>query len=186
MSMNGVALLAGSKALALREKSINTNGPCYVRLVGRNSGLIDWLLTIIGINTTSVFEVYEDRIEYSYGSLFGRMQEMIPLSKVSNLVSGYFKPFLYLIMALVALLIGIIMACAGGGGIAFVIGLVIAVVFFVCYHLQKSTMIGVIPNSASPSFVVFKRSLIENKNISEAEAMQIMNIINELVKRANS
>ena len=72
-----LANMLGSNALALQEKVINSEGPCYVRLVGRKSGLIDWLLTLLGINTRTMLEIYEDRIEYSYGSLSGRVLEVI-------------------------------------------------------------------------------------------------------------
>ena len=60
--MHSLANLIGTQALALQEKEINPEGPCYVRLVGRKSGLIDWLLTICGVNTTTTLEIYADRI----------------------------------------------------------------------------------------------------------------------------
>ena len=66
--MHFLANLLGNNALALKEKVINPDGPLFIRLVGRKSGLVDWFLNLIGINTTTTLEVYEDRIEYSYGS----------------------------------------------------------------------------------------------------------------------
>ena len=102
--MHSLANLIGTQALALQEKEINPEGPCYVRLVGRKSGLIDWLLTICGVNTTTTLEIYADRIEYSYGSLSGKILEVIPLSKVSNLLCGRFKPFILLVLAAIMFL----------------------------------------------------------------------------------
>ena len=185
MGMHNFAMFLGNAALALKEKEINENGPLYIRLAGRKSGLLDWLLTVIGINTTTVVEVYEDRIEYSYGSISGSMQETIPLSKVSNLICGRFKPVLMFLLAVIAFIAGIIMAFAAKSFGLFFVGIVFAVIFFIFYHLQKSTLISVIPNSASAIAVVFKRSIIENHNISEAEAKQIIRIINQLVDNAN-
>ena len=86
-------------------------------VVGRKPGLLDWLLTIIGINTTVVFEVYDNRVEYSYGSLSGRMTETIPLSKISNLMCGYFKPFFLLVLAAILFIAGICVSFSAGNGI---------------------------------------------------------------------
>ena len=51
-----------TKALALKGKIINPRGPnLYVRLTGRKSGFLDWLLDMCGINTTTVWEVYDNK-----------------------------------------------------------------------------------------------------------------------------
>ena len=187
LDMHLLALLAGGNALALREKLIDENGPCFIRLVGRRSGLLDWFLTVIGINTTTVLEVYEDRIEYSYGSLSGRIQEMIPMSKVSNLVCAYFKPVILFFLAAIALIAGIVMACVMDGDERnlCLIPFCLSLIFFIYYWLKKTTVIEIIPNSAYASAALFKRSLIENRNISDEDAQRIINIIIALVERAN-
>ena len=171
-----LANMVGTQALALVQKEINTEGPCYVRLVGRKSGVVDWLLTVIGINTTTVLEVYGDRIEYSYGSLSGRVVEMIPLSKVSNLLCGRFKPAILLILA------GI---CFAAAFVTFGITLIFTILFVIFYFLKKTVLISIIPNSGSASSVAFKRSLIEGKDISEEEAANIIKIVAQLVEYAN-
>ena len=174
--MHSLAMLAGGASLVLREKVINPEGPCYVKLVGRKAGLMDWLLTLIGINTTTTLEVFEDRIEYSYGSLSGRVLEVIPLSKTSNLLCGYFKPVIFLILAFVFL----IAAFA-----TFGLTLILTAFFVFMYFFRKSVLISIIPNSGSSTSVAFKRSLIENQNITEEEAQQIIQLISNLVENAN-
>ncbi len=167
----------GSNALALKEKQINVEGPCYVRLVGRKSGLIDWLLNVLKIDTTTVFEIYADRVEYSYSSLSGKVVEVIPLSKVSNLVCGQFKPVILLVLAIICVLAAI--PTIG-------ISLIFAIIFGIFYKLKKSTAITVIPNSASATGVAFKRSVIENQQLTPEEAQQIVQIVTYLVNNANS
>ena len=185
MGMHNLAMGLGKSALVLREKEINPEGPLYVRLVGRKSGFVAWLLTLIGINTTTTLEVYQDRIEYSYGSLSGRMLEMIPLSKVSNLMCGRFKPVILFLFAVIAFISGIFTAASGAGAKGFFMGLIIAAGFMVAYFLRKTILLAVVPNSASACAVLFKRSLIENHNISDEEAKMIIDIINGLVEQAN-
>ena len=174
--MHLLANWVGKEALALKEKEINQDGPCYVRLVGRKSGLIDWLLTLFGVNTTTTLEVYADRIEYSYGSLSGNVLEVIPLSKVSNLYCGRFKPVILLVLAVITFFAAFV---------TFGLSLILTVIFVIFYYLKKTTLISVIPNSASATAVAFKRSLIENQNISDEEAQQIIKIVANLVENAN-
>jgi hypothetical protein len=145
---------------------------------------LDFLLTILGINTTRVLEVYENRIEYSYGSLSGYLTTIIPMGNISNMTMGFFKPVLWFIWALVFLIGGLVSSSeAGFGGI--IVGLILAVGCIVVYYLRKTTYIGVIPNSAVGKGISFKRSIIENKNLSEEEAKQIIALINELISRSN-
>ena len=174
--MHMLANMLGSNALALQEKVINSEGPCYVRLIGRKSGLIDWLLTLLGINTRTMLEIYEDRIEYSYGSLSGRVLEVIPLSQVSNLVCGYFKPVVLLFLAVISLPLVFF---------TFGLSLILTALLVFFYFFQKSTLISIIPASSSAASVAFKRSLIENQNITEEEAAQIIKLVAGLVEKAN-
>ncbi|MBQ9789681.1 MAG: hypothetical protein IJW31_08825 [Lentisphaeria bacterium] len=175
--MHFLANLLGNNALALKEKVINPDGPLFIRLVGRKSGLVDWFLNLIGINTTTTLEVYEDRIEYSYGSLSGNVLELIPLSKVSNCVCGRFKPVILLFIALL---------CFFFAFVTFGLTLIITIICVIYYFLKKTTVITIIPNSASAAGVAFKRSIIENQSISDEEAKQIITLVASLVEKANA
>lgn len=174
--MHSLALLAGGASLVLREKVINPDGPCYVKLVGRKAGLIDWLLTLIGINTTTTLEVYEDHIEYTYGSLSGNVLEVIPLSKTSNLLCGLFRPVIFLVWAVIFFIAAFV---------TYGVTLILTLLFVFLYFFRKSTLISIIPNSGSSTSVGFKRSLIEGQNITDEEAQQIVKIISKLVEDAN-
>lgn len=174
--MHLFANMVGSRALALMEKQVNNTGPCYIRLVGRKSGLLDWILTLLKVNTTTVLEVYSDRIEYSYGSLSGNILEVIPLSKVSNLICGRFRPTILLFFAFLSFLAAI--PTLG-------LSLILTAVFVIFYFLKKTTLIQIIPNSSSMASVAFKRSIIENQNITEEEAKYIVQLVAFLVENAN-
>lgn len=174
--MHMLAMMVGSKSFVLTEKQINPDGPVYVKLQGRKAGLVDWLLTLIGINTTTTMEIYSDRIEYHYGSLSGRTTELIPLSKVSNLVCGYFKPIVFL---------GLAVICLVAAFATYGLALLPAAIFAFLYFFWKSTYISIIPSSGSVTSVAFKRSVIERKNLDENEAMQVIQIVSGLVEEAN-
>ena len=174
--MHSLAIMAGSASLVLREKVINPDGPCYVKLVGRKAGVVDWFLTLIGVNTTTTLEIYEDRIEYSYGSLSGTVLEVIPLSKASNLLCGYFKPVAFLVLAVIFFFAAFA---------TFGLTLILTALFTFLYFFRKSTLVSITTDSGSSTSMAFKRSIIEGQNITNEEAQQIIKLVSQLVENAN-
>lgn len=175
--MHSFAMLAGKAALVIREAEVNENGPLYVKIKGRKSGLIALLLTLIGVDTTTTFEVYENRIEFTEGSLSGRLKEMIPLSSVSNLGTGYMKPVVWMVLAIISLLLIVP---------TFGISILPMLFFGFLYFFRKSMLLYAIPNSGSGAVIIFKRSLIENVNISEEDAYKIIALITRLVEKSKT
>ena len=82
--MHSLAMTLGQHALVLKEFSINNQGPEYVHIVARKGGLIAWLLTMLGIDATTTFRVFADRIEFEAGSLSGKLHTTMPLRSIST------------------------------------------------------------------------------------------------------
>ncbi len=173
--MHKFALLAGKAALAIKEVEINEDGPLYVKIKGRKSGIFAWFLTILGIDNTTTLEVYENRIEFTEGSLSGRVKEMIPLSSICNLGTGYLKPTLLLMLAGFFLLMALP---------TFGVSLIFTVIFGIFYFLRKSMLLYAIPNSGNGPVILFKRSIIENVSLSEKDAYRIIDLISDLVDKS--
>ncbi len=180
--MHSLAMLAGKAALVIREAEVNEDGPLYVKIKGRKSGLIAWVLTLLGIDITTTFEVYDNRIEFSEGSLSGRIKEMIPLTSVCNLGTGYMKPVLWLVWAVVFL--GLMFTALGNNSAALMfLFLLLAAGAVFLYFFRKSMLLYAIPSSGHGAMIIFKRSLIENVNITEEEAYKIIALITKLVEK---
>ena len=174
MTLGQLARLSGRGALVLRELKIDEAGPHYVHVEGRKGGVWTWIATKLGLDATTVFDVYEDRIEYSGGSLSGAFTETIPLTRISNLGTGYLKPFLYAILAVVFLLLAI--PTLG-------ISLILAALFGFWYWTRKSLVLYFIPHSGSTTFMAFKRSLIEGVSLDAETAERIVKIVSGLVEK---
>lgn len=174
MTLGQLARLSGSSALVLKNLEVRESGPHYVHIEGRKAGLISWLCSLVGIDSTTVFDVYDDRIEYSDGSLSGSFKETIPLTKISNLGTGYLKPFLFAILAALFLLLAIP---------TFGVTLLFTALFAFLYWTQKSLLIYFIPHSGSTTAMAFKRSLIEGVSIDAETANKIVSIISDLVEK---
>lgn len=196
MEMNALTMLVARRALVLKEVSINENGPLYVRIVGRKPGLFAWILNAMQIDTTTIFEVYQTRIHFEEGSLFGRIREVIPMKKICNLGTGYLKPLLCLFLSILFFCVGVIrisriaaLAFSGYYGayglVAVILIVFLALFFLFLYFFGKTMILYVFPASGLGARVFFKRSLIEGVQLTEDDEARITNIITYLIDHQN-
>ncbi len=169
---HSLAMSLGQSALVLKEFKINPNGPEYVHIVARKAGLISWLLTMLGVDATTVFRVFVDHIEFQEGSLSGRVNTVMPLSSISIATCGFMKPFVLLVMAG----LGVLLALP-----TFGITLIFSAFCILFYFLRKNLMISVISNSGWPAMICFKRSVIEGVSVNYEQAEQVISIIQQLL-----
>ena len=164
MGMSSLASAAAKSALVVKEIKINEGGDQRVHIVARQAGVFAFLLSIIGIDSTTVFDVYTDRLEFVEGSLSGRMTTCMPLSSVSVATSGFVKPFMWLLFG-----IPLCFVCIG---IPMVIG----------YFLSKSLVVSVTSNGGEAVTICLKRSIIEGVEMNEETAFKIVEIIKDLTR----
>lgn len=184
--MHSLAVLLGRRALVLRQFNINPTGPELVHVVARKAGLVSWLLTIMGIDTTTVFRVFGDRIEFQQGTLSGEIQTVIPLRSVSIASCGYTKPILFLVLAVVCLVSIVFFTFLGVGATGVFVPLILSAIAFVFYFLNKTLLISVVSNSSWPAEICFKRSVIEGVNVDYEQAKHVIQMINDRLMQQTS
>ena len=87
------------KEWTVREKTGTDTEP-PIRIVGRQSGLVPWILTKFGIDPTFYFTVSNSKLEFVSSSIFrGREHRLIPLHNVSSTYYRYKLPFFECIIA---------------------------------------------------------------------------------------
>lgn len=174
--MHFLAMKASSRALVLREKLIDENGPIYVKIVARKSGLISWLLTLLRIDITTVLQITETSVRFEEGSLSGHIKETLPMSAIANVGTGYLKPFIYIVFAIAFLILA-----------PFTEGfsLILSIIFLILFLIGKTLVVYLIPSSGRPCMICVKRSIIEMQSLSEQEAERIVNILTTLVEHAH-
>jgi hypothetical protein len=156
-----------------------------VEIKGRQDGLISWLLSLVGIEPTVALKVTRKNIEFSQGSLAGFTRRVVPIASVSSTLYGFTKPWQTAsIIATVGLFIGIGVGQESGAGGALVVllALTIAIVY---YLLNKVLTLGFVEDSGVLNAIQFKRSVIENKKIDEADAAKVISTIQALVDARN-
>ena len=178
--MHSLAMFAGNNALVLKQFSINNEGPEYVHIVARKAGLISWFLTLVGIDATTTFRVYAERIEFEEGSVSGKLNTTIPLSSISITSCGYTKPFVLLVLMFIAILNGVPSLFMSRFFMMGIFWLFLALIFFIFYKLKKALLISVVTNSSWPANICFKRSVIEGINVDYEQAQEVIRIINQL------
>lgn len=182
MTISKAAMMFGMRALVVKEWHVDPNASSKVLIKGRKGGVIDWLLNLLGLDSTTVFELTGSQVSLSEGSLAGQIKEIIPLTGTCNLGTGYLKPFGYIIAALVCFFWAICGMCDDySNGLWVFFRLVAGIGFVVMYFLNKSMVLYVIPDSGSNIMIAFKRSVIEGIEVNEEAADKVVKILSDSV-----
>lgn len=168
-------------ALVIKSWSVNSSPPSgepYVRIVGREGGLISFVLNSIGIDATTTLIVTERHIEHERGDLSGFLRLVTPVEHLSSTYYGRFKPWKKA-------------AAIAGLGIAFLFakdwaGTIFGLLFIglagVYYVLNRSLTLGYVSDGGQREQLSFKRSVIEGQQINEDSLRDIIAIIEHLIK----
>lgn len=144
----------------------NENGD-FVHLVGREGGLLSWLLSLFKIDPTSEVEIKENIIKFTSSSLAGQEKRIIPMQSITSAFYGYQKPWK------MALFLTVVLTPF------FLIGLIVGPLY---YFLNKSLTVAVVESSGWVGSFSFKRSVIEGQNINEDEAYNVIETIRTIIE----
>ncbi len=154
-------------------------GEPNVAIVARDSGLMSFLLSIVGIDATATLQISSRHVFYEEGSLSGFERRFVPLEHVAHTSYGRVKPWKQTGI-FIALSIGL------GGLVAGVFGMLVLLVgvglSLLYYFLNRTLRIGVRDVSGYQIELPFGRSVIEGQEIDEKAAENVMRIIEHLIK----
>lgn len=143
----------------------------YIDISGRAGGVFAWILNALSISPTVRLAVREDRVIFQKGSLEGTLSFITPLDNICSTFYAFRRPWKE------AVVIGVIV-----GAITFFLfaipGIVLALLY---YALNKTLTIGFTDVGGRISEIPFKRSVIEGKNLDEAEAARVCELMQSLV-----
>jgi len=160
----------------------------YIRITGRQGGLIAWFLAILKIDPTTSIRVSPERVEFASASLSGTEYRMIPMMSVCSTYYGYHKPWkqalaIIALFLFIAFSIGSTMQSGGSAFVLFVIcsgiGIGIALLY---YFLSRTLTLGFVEHSGVVSGIRFKRSVIEGIDVNEQQGHYICQITQALIE----
>lgn len=170
--------------LVLRNFTVDRNAETFLNIAGRESGVISFLLTLIGLDPTTSLTCTRKEALFKRSSIKGQLNRCIPIHAITCVVTGYKKPFHLLYLA-VGFLIGGIFGWAlvndydGGGGWLLVVGIVLAAISFAIYFLQKNMTFGFYNGGDNPiAFIQAKSSVIEGEKVDFDKFVEAAEILN--------
>ena len=104
----------------------------FVNIQGRASGLMSWLMSILGISPTVSLKVRGDRIIFQEGSLEGTASSVTPMENICSMFYAYKRPLIG------AICLGVVL----GGATFFLLGIPGILIAILYYFLNKSLTIG--------------------------------------------
>jgi hypothetical protein len=159
-----------------------------VELVGRQQGIISFLLTLIGISPITDFRVTADELCCNSTSLFGRQNQSVSLRAISSVAAGVRKPVGYLFVAFIFLIVGVF----GGLGVlwrdgfyrfvlSFAACAAVAGICIVLYVINKRFFVSVFTQGGPPILLSLKPNVIEGVPLDLERALQVVKIIRDRV-----
>ena len=182
----------GGSILVLRRFQIDETGAsgAHVLIEAREAGLINFILTLIGLDPNSSLKVTRGSISFRTSSVFGSSQVSTPLPNIGAFVGGYKKPFLALVLSAITLISGfffflLIGVFYGDLGLIFTLTMwVISLVSLIYYLLNKVMFIGFETSGGGTYGFAFKASVIEGVGVDINRVEQTIDFVNSLISSA--
>ena len=179
----------GGSILVLRRFQIDETGVsgAHVLIEARQAGLISFILTLIGLDPNSSLKVTRGSIAFRTSSVFGSSQVSTPLPNIGAFVGGYKKPFLALVLSVMALFWGALTLILLQGELALYISplfFIISLAALIYYYLNKVMFIGFETSGGGTYGFAFKASVIEGVGIDINRIEHTIDYVNTLISSA--
>lgn len=177
-------LLQGS-ALALKrfhttQAQVASQAP-LVWIEGRRPGLGGFVLSALGIDTTTTLIVTQRDVVFREGSIFGQMNSMMPLTAVASVHAGYSKPVQYLAAAAMLLFGSLSAVPAAESPAPLAVGVLGALVCVVLYAIRRRFAVFVESSGGAVFGLVFLPSVIEGVQVDIQRVQSVVDLTRELV-----
>jgi hypothetical protein len=169
--------------LVLKEFRLNENEDEFLKIVGRSSGILSWILSLCGIDPITSLSCNKQSIKFETSAIrYGKKTINIPLVAVTGVSSGINKPFGLLILGIIFILGGIIGALSIHSIGFFIFGLIIGVISLILYSLKKNMLFSIYNGGDKPiATICMKKSIIEGQSIDELKYESAANALNKAV-----
>lgn len=161
----------------------------YISIKGRDSGALSWLFALIGIEPSVTISANANSIFFAKGSLGGFEKKVIPITNISSAYYGFTKPWkealsigFVIFLPTIILSLNLIRQNILFGLFLMLLGPISG---FLIYIFDKTIKLGFVESGGIINGIDFKPSFIEGKMLSEKEAHNAINVIQQLIDNAN-
>ncbi|MDR0515760.1 MAG: hypothetical protein LBH25_01795 [Fibromonadaceae bacterium] len=145
----------------IEEFKLNENEETFLDIKGKEGGIFASILSLIGLRKTLELKCSNREFLFKSSSLKGQINLNIPVSAVTSIKTGFYKPYKYLVIAALAIIFAMFVKSAGSsysynhGGESYallLIALAVAVVCVVVYKKSKTMLLGIYNANPLPFF----------------------------------
>jgi len=184
----------GSRATKLVLQKLVSHEPALgeatpvIELVGRQQGIISFVLTLVGVSPISELRVTHDEVCFNANSLFGRRNQAVPLRAISSVAAGVQKPVSYLVIAGLFLFGGMLgsLGLLWREGFLSFLGMLafssaVAAFLIWLYAINKRFFVNIYAQGGPPIMLSFKPNVIEGVPLDLDGALRVVKIIRDRV-----
>jgi hypothetical protein len=167
--------------LVLRKFRIDESAtsPALLEIAGRPSGLIGWLLDIMGLEGETTCTASESAMTFRTTALNGQLDHVVPMARIASTHCGYSKPLWLLVLGLLFAIPSLASIAAGSSD--SVVGLILGAALITGYAFSKRLILTVETSGGMVVGLAFKRSVIENVAVDIAEVQRAIALINRVI-----
>ena len=151
---------------------------------GRASGLIGFILNLIGVSPTTTFSLLFDRVELTESKLSSESRKVFPLNSTESTECGHRRSIGYIVAAVILFFMGVNLWAGAGAMVALLfigLSLVCVVGFFFSRRLFLATYCG-----SQAMVLVFKEATLGGERIDREVVMNAIGILNDRIAEAQS
>lgn len=188
-------------AFAVQKFQINLDNPRrLVVLEGRQTGLLGWLYTRLGLEGVARFELSSDDVRIERHSLKGFDVFYAPVHDLSCSSCGYYRA-ISLVLIAVSLVVGgyfeLLTAsridnpyqrqdALAIAGTTALVGSIAATIAYLLFELSKRITVVVETKGGAKMGIALKRNVLENITVGIDESLQAVDVLNRVVLNANT
>jgi hypothetical protein len=163
-----------------------------LNLVGRPAGILGWLLSAMGLGSTTTMSITKDLV-FIHRASMNPLRQTIPVHSIASTHCGYSMNFMWIIAAAVVLIWGLIgaIATAVGGrepGMALLIvffTILFTALFVLAFFLSKCLLIGVETSGGTLLGVRFKKGVIDGASIGVEQLTDVIARLNHQLEKSS-
>ena len=185
-------------AQVLKNFQLNPESDTYITIETRESGIINFILNLVGLDPSYHMKCNNDSVDYESSSLSGSVKQILPLSAITEVTTGIHKPIkflfaaaFFLLLTMICIVVSIAQSGSGLHGTGFttlaVIALVATVICIVRYVLNK-TILFAVKNGGDgyAAAILCLPAVIAGERIDSEKFIAAVNLLRDKVNAANN
>lgn len=157
-----------------------------VEITGRRSGLVAFILSMIGLDPTVSLTVTSTEVRQRAASMSGETVDILPLRQIASVHASMTSPIIILIMGILALLPGLLAVAVAEGEPEGFMALFPAVVLIVTYFVTgKKFSLAFITSAGGGVAIGFKPKTPSGQKLDLDRLNQVAEAVRDLISQAS-